>query len=68
MPVKTARQISSGYGGVYELFDGEDYLRLWIREVDGTLPKEYQVTKLEEEEKKGTKETKETKVIKKGRK
>lgn len=44
--VKTARQVLFDYGGCYELYEGEDYLRFWIVGVDGRVPKEYLVVPL----------------------
>jgi hypothetical protein len=46
LPVKRAVQVLTDYGGCYELYEGEEYIRFWIKGVDGPVPKEYEICKL----------------------
>jgi hypothetical protein len=44
LPVKRAVWVLPDYGGCYELYEGDEYLRFWIVNLDGAVPKEYQQT------------------------
>jgi hypothetical protein len=47
LPVKRAVWVLPDYGGCYELYEGGEYLRFWIINVDGQVPKEFKIERSE---------------------